>query len=102
MSNIFTDLANREHENDSKLGMPSTSYEHRVRRKTLMEKLAGGKGWRNPKKELRKFANGTTRGQRKRALRAVFDAKVSEDRPYLFMHSAARARWRAEKVRAAA
>ncbi len=25
MSNIFTTLANREHENDSKLGMPSTS-----------------------------------------------------------------------------
>lgn len=102
MSNIFTDLANREHENDSKLGMPSTSYEHHVRRKTLMEKLAGGKGWRVPPKDVRKFADGTTRGQRKRALRAVFDAKVSESRPFLFLHSAARARWRAEQVRSAA
>jgi len=87
MSNIFTTLANREHENDSKLGMPSTSYEHYVRRKTLMEKLAGGKGWGKPKKELRKFADGTTRGQRKRALRAVFDAKVSENRAKEFRHS---------------
>lgn len=102
MSNIFTDLANREHENDSKLGMPSTSYEHHVRRLTLMENLAGGKGWGKPKKELRKFADGTTRGQRKRALREATNAKVSESRPFLFLHSAARARWRAVQVRAAA
>lgn len=102
MSNIFTTLANREHENDSKLGMPSTSLEHHVRRLTLMERLAGGKGWRNPKKESRRDAQGLTRGQRKRALREATNAKVSESRPYLFMHSAARARWRAEQVRAAA
>ncbi len=87
MSNIFADLANREHENDSKLGMPSTSLEHRIRRKTLMERLAGGKGWRVPKKDVRKFADDTTRGQRKRALRAVFDAKVSESRPREYRHS---------------
>lgn len=102
MSNIFTDLANREHENDSKLGMPSTSYEHHIRRKTLMERLAGGNGWGKPKKDVRKFADGTTRGQRKRALRAVFDAKVSEDRPHIYMHSAARRRALAAEARAAA
>lgn len=102
MSNIFTTLANLEHENDIKLGMPSTSYEHHIRRKTLMEKLAGGKGWRVPAKKVRKFADGTTRGQRKRALRAVFDAKVSEARPHIYMHSAARRRALAAEVRAAA
>lgn len=102
MSNIFTDLANREHENDSKLGIPSTSYEHFVRRRTLMERLSGGKGWRSPAKDVRKFADGSTRGQRKRALRAVFDAKVSEERPHIYMHSAARRRALDAEVRAAA
>ncbi len=67
-----------------------------------MERLAGGKGWRMPAREPKKNAQGLTRGQRKRALREAANAKVSESRPYLFMHSAARARWRAEQVRAAA
>lgn len=87
MSNIFSSLANREHANDSKLGMPSTSYEHFIRRKTLMEKLAGGKGWRVPAKEVRKFADGTTRGQRKRLAKERANAKVSEERPKEFRHS---------------
>ncbi|SFB52629.1 hypothetical protein SAMN03159496_04673 [Rhizobium sp. NFR07] len=102
MSTAFQKVLDKEHENDSKLGMPSTSLEHHVRRLTLMERLAGGKGWRDPKKEPRRDAQGLTRGQRKRALRETTNAKVSESRPYLFMHSAARARWRAEQVRAAA
>lgn len=102
MSTAFQKVLDKEHENDSKLGMPATSYEHHVRRKTLMERLAGGKGWRVPKKDVRKFADGTTRGQRKRALRAVFDAKVSEERTHIYMHSAARRRAMAAEVRAAA
>lgn len=102
MSTAFQKVLEKEHANDSKLGMPSTSYEHHIRRLTLMEKLAGGKGWRIPAKDVRKFADGTTRGQRKRALRAVFDAKVSEMRPYLFMHSAARRRALSAEVREAA
>ncbi|NGO63924.1 hypothetical protein G6N76_09570 [Rhizobium daejeonense] len=69
MSNIFTDLATREHDNDTKLGMPSTSLEHHIRRLTLMERLAGGKGWRVPAREPKKDAQGLTRGDRKRALR---------------------------------
>lgn len=102
MSTAFQKVLDKEHENDSKLGMPSTSLEHHVRRLTLMERLAGGKGWRTPAREPKRNAQGLTRGQRKRELREATNAKVSESRPYLFMHSAARARWRAEQVRAAA
>ncbi len=87
MSNIFTDLATREHDNDTKLGMPSTSLEHHIRRLTLMERIAGGKGWRTPAKELRKFSDGTTRGQRKRLARERANAKVSEQRTNEFRHS---------------
>jgi hypothetical protein len=100
--NIFTALANREHENDTKLGMPSTSIEHNIRRLTLIEKLAGGNGWRKPRNELRKFSDGKTRGDRKRALREAANARVSEARDPEFMHSTARARLVASQRRQAA
>ena len=102
MSNIFTKLAKREHENDSKLGMPSTDRAHYGRRMHLMSTIRGGKGFRTPASVPQRDAQGLTRGDRKRAPREATNAKVSESRPYLFMHSAARARWRAEQVRAAA
>lgn len=100
--NVFDKLAQREHENDTKLGMPSTDPAHFDRRMHLMSVLTGGKGWSNAPKEIRKFADGTTRGDRKRALRAAANARVSENRLPIYMHSAARARWRAAQVLQAA
>ncbi|MEB2845891.1 hypothetical protein [Endobacterium cereale] len=67
MSNIFDKLAAREHANDTKLGLPSTDRPHFHRRKHLMSVLAAGKGWRIPAKEPARRADGTTRGERKRA-----------------------------------
>ena len=100
--NVFEKLAQREHENDTKLGMPSTDPAHFDRRMHLMSMLAGGKGFGNLPKEIRKFADGTTRGDRKRAARAAANAKVSEERLPIYMHSAARARALAEDWKVAA
>ncbi|MGF9564127.1 hypothetical protein AAIH70_11490 [Neorhizobium sp. BT27B] len=69
MSNVFNKLAAREYVNDAKLGLPSTDRAHFDRRKHLMSILASGKGWRVPSKEPVRRADGTTRGERKRALR---------------------------------
>ncbi|AYM05698.1 hypothetical protein [Agrobacterium tumefaciens] len=100
--NVFEKLAQREHENDTKLGLPSTDCAHFDRRMHLMSSLTGGNGWSKMPKETRKFADGTTRGDRKRALRAAANAKVSEERLPMFMHSAARRRALADEVRVAA
>lgn len=100
--NVFEKLAQREHENDTKLGTPSTDLAHFDRRLHLMSILTGGKGFRNLPKETRKFADGTTRGDRKRAARAAANAKVSEKRLPIYMHSAVRNRAAADGVRVAA
>ncbi|NTA48186.1 hypothetical protein G6L34_08770 [Agrobacterium tumefaciens] len=99
--NVFEKLAQREHENDTKLGMPSTDPAHLDRRMHLMSVLTGGKGFSNQPKEPRKFADGTTRGDRKRAARYAANAKVSEHRLPIYMHSAARRRALADEVRIA-
>lgn len=93
MSNVFEALANREHQFDTHLGMPSMSLAHFDRRRTLMETMASGKGWGKQKKEVRRFADGTTRGDRKRIARERANAAVSEERLVQFMHSAARRRF---------
>ena len=100
--NVFEKLAKREHENDTKLGMPSTDPAHFDRRMHLMSVLTGGKGFINQPKETRRFADGKTRGDSKRAARDAANAKVSENRLPIFMHSAARRRAAADEVRIAA
>lgn len=100
--NVFEQIAQREHENDTKLGMPSTDSAHFDRRMHLMSIMTGGKGFSSFPKEIRKFADGTTRGDRKRAARAAANAKVSEERLPIYMHSAARARALAEEWKVAA
>lgn len=40
--NVFDKLAQREHENDTKLGMPSTDAAHFDRRMHLMSSITGG------------------------------------------------------------
>lgn len=92
MTNIFNDIVADYHANDFKLGIPSTDAAHFDRRKTVMEKLSGGTGWRSPAKEPKRDAQGLSRGDRKRLAREAANSKVNEDRPYLYMHSAARRR----------
>lgn len=99
--NVFTTLANREHENDTKLGMPSTDLAHFHRRMHLMSTLRGGKGFGQSPKGLKRDAQGLTRGDRKRLRRQVVNERVSEDRQPQFMHSAARRRLEAEMAVAA-
>lgn len=100
--NVFEKVAQREHENDTKLGLPSTDAAHFDRRMHLMSSITGGNGWSKLPKEARKFADGTTRGDRRRALRAAANARVSENRLPIFMHSAARREALAAEVRIAA
>lgn len=92
MTNIFQRISASEQANDFKLGMPSTDEAHRARRLTLMETLTDGKGFRIPAKEPKRNAAGLSRGDRKRIARSAADAKVSESRPYIHLHSAARRR----------
>ena len=99
---VFDEIVADYHANDFKLGMPSTDDAHFDRRKTVMEKLSGGKGWRIPAKEPKRNAQGLSRGDRKRLARAASNERVSEDRPYLYMHSAARRRALAAEVAVAA
>lgn len=97
--NVFDKLAQREHENDTKLGMPSTDAAHFDRRMHLMSSITGGNGWSKLPKEPRKFSDGTTRGDLKRAARVAANAKVSENRLPIYMHSAARNRAAADGIR---
>ncbi|QCM10310.1 hypothetical protein CFBP6625_08090 [Agrobacterium tumefaciens] len=79
--NVFDKLAQREHENDTKLGMPSTDVAHFDRRMHLMSSITGGNGWSKLPKEPRKFSDGTTRGDRKRGSRRGAD-RSSGRRPH--------------------
>lgn len=88
--NIFDAIAASEHANDTKLGMPSTDPMHAARRRTIMERLAGGKGWRTAPKLPATRDDGTTRGDRKRIAREIANGHVGEARDPEFMHSSAR------------
>lgn len=48
--------------------------------------VTGGNGFRVPPKQPRVFADGTTRGDRKRAARLAANAKVSERRAPEYRH----------------
>lgn len=48
--------------------------------------MIGGRGFRQYPKPTRTFADGTTRGDRKRAARAAANAKVSEQRAPEYRH----------------
>ncbi|MER9697627.1 hypothetical protein [Mesorhizobium sp. M0146] len=90
--NVFTKLANTEIAEAANLGSPSKDEAALLRRKDILSRSTNGKGFRTPAKEPKVAADGTTRGQRKRAARAVANAKVSEARSPEFLHSAARRR----------
>lgn len=96
--NVFTKLANDELAEAARLGSPAKDATARERRKDVMSRATGGKGFRTPAKEPKVAADGTSRGQRKRALRAATAAKVSEVRDPQFMHSSARRRMEAARV----
>ncbi|MFU0504156.1 hypothetical protein [Pseudaminobacter sp. NGMCC 1.201702] len=96
--NIFTRVVDREHETDTKLGMPLSGSAHR-RRLDTMSRMTGGNGFTVPAKEPETDKQGRTRGERKRALRAATMEKVSETREPKFMHSAARRRLAGEQPR---
>lgn len=88
----FQEVLEREHADDTKLGMPSNDYGHHLRRMAAMERMTGGRGFSKPRKEQRANTDGTTRGQRRRERRAIAMARVSEERAPKFMHSSARRR----------
>ena len=88
--NAFQKVIEAEHKNDYRLGMPAASQVHYDRRLNAMSQMTGGNGFPTPAKSIRVFADGTTRGDRKRKARADANARVSEMRDEQFMHSAAR------------
>lgn len=89
--NVFQRILEREHANDTRLGIPLYG-EAQQRRLDTMSRMTGGNGFRTPPAESTKDAQGRTRGNRKRALREAAMARVSEVREPQFMHSAARRR----------
>lgn len=90
--NAFQKVLEREHADDTRLGMPSRDAAHMLRRATIMASMTGNRGFRLQTKEPRTDAQGLTRGDRKRKARAAAMAKVSESRAPEFMHSAAKRR----------
>jgi hypothetical protein len=85
--NVFSRLLAVEHMNDTRLGVPANSEAQGERRLSAMAALTGGKGFRVPAISVRVYADGKTRGDRKRTARAAANAKVSESRPLQFQHS---------------
>ena len=85
--NIFDTLMARQERGDLSLGAPAPDEAAGLRRMNAMAQLRGGAGFRQPRKAPKIYADGLTRGQKKRRARAAADAKVSEDRPALFRHS---------------
>lgn len=92
LGRAFQRVLTKEHAIDTVLGVPAPDDAARLRRINAMSAMTSGNGFRTPPKAIRKFADSTTRGQRKRAASAVAMAKVSEARAPEFMHSAARRR----------
>lgn len=74
----------------TRLGNPSDSVAAFHRRMNAMATMTGTHGFRVPPLEPRTDAQGKTRGQRKRAARALAASKVTEARAPQFMHSHAR------------
>lgn len=90
--NAFHEVLDVEYGNDMRLGLPAASLAQFDRRMAALAHMTGGNGFRTPKKAARLFADGTTRGERKRKARDAANARVSEVRKPEFMHRAARIR----------
>jgi hypothetical protein len=73
------------------LGSPSASPEEKSSRATALAQMVSGRGFRSLKKQPATHpTEGTTRGERKRAKRAVTAAAVSEFRPSEHSHPRSR------------
>jgi hypothetical protein len=67
MAAIFSNILFKEALRSARLGMPSADEGERLRRVNMMSNSTGGRGFRVPPTEPRVYADGKTRGQRKRA-----------------------------------
>lgn len=76
--NIFRKLLAFDAENETKLGIPLTDPAARERRMNTMFTIRAGKGFRQQPMEPRIWGDGTTRGERKRKLRAYAWGKEME------------------------
>lgn len=74
--NAFQRVLSREYGEDRLLGMPARDRMHHDRRMNEMAQMTGGRGFRTPAKEVRRFADGTTRGDRKRKRRETANAVI--------------------------
>jgi len=74
--NAFQRVLSREYGEDRLLGMPARDQMHHDRRMNAMAQMTGGRGFRTPAKEVRRFADGTTRGERKRQRRSAANATI--------------------------
>lgn len=88
--NVFNKVLAAEAEAATRLGNPSDNAAAFHRRMNAMATMTGTHGFRVPPLEPRKDAQGLTRGDRKRASRALAASKVTEARAPQFMHSHAR------------
>ena len=88
--NVFNKVLAAEAEAATRLGNPSDNSASFHRRMNAMATMTGTHGFRVPPMEPRKDAQGKTRGDRKRASRALAASKVTEAREPQFMHSHAR------------
>jgi hypothetical protein len=67
---IFNRIVRKERAGEETLGNPLPTWEGAERRLNYFSILRNGKGFRTPKTNPRTDAQGKTRGERKRALRA--------------------------------
>lgn len=95
LSNAFRRVVKKEHASDTLLGCPAEDQAAYDRRMAVMSQMTGGNGFSKFAAPVRRFDDGTTRGERKRKARAIANSKVSETRAKKFMHSYAR-RWLSE------
>lgn len=89
--NIFNKIIKADNDAAFRLGSPAPNEEAHARRLAAME-LLNPNGFKTKPNTPAKNADGLTRGQRRRLKQAEYMAKVSEDRPLKYMHSAARNR----------
>lgn len=88
--NVFNKILQNEAVAATSLGNPSADYAAHRRRMNAMATMTGTRGFSVPPMEPRKDAQGFTRGDRKRAIRAATADKVSEYRAPEFRHSSAK------------
>jgi hypothetical protein len=74
--NAFQRVLSREYREDRLLGIPARDQMHHDRRMSEMAQMTGGSGFRTPSKSVRRFADGTTRGERKRQRRSAANAAI--------------------------